>query len=51
VEIIEKTTPAKIGKRQAEELAYKSASDFDDFYRQQQAQSLDIGRNMGNSGY
>jgi hypothetical protein len=42
VEIIEKTTAAKIGKRQAEELAYKSASDFDDFYRQQQAQSLEL---------
>lgn len=37
--IIEKTTAAKIGKRQAEELAYHSACDFDDFYHAQQAQS------------
>ena len=40
--IIEKTTAAKIGKRQAEELAYHSASDFDDFYHQQQAQSKQL---------
>ncbi|MEO0684102.1 MAG: ISKra4 family transposase [Cyanobacteria bacterium J06649_11] len=38
--IIEKTTAAKIGKRQAEELAYHSASDFDDFYECQQSQSI-----------
>ncbi|MHC5932241.1 MAG: ISKra4 family transposase, partial [Nostoc sp.] len=42
VAIIEKTTAAKIGKRQAEELAYHSAGDFDDFYRNQQAQSLEL---------
>ena len=42
VEIIEKTTAAKIGLRQAEELAYKSASDFDEFYWQQQAQSKEL---------
>ena len=40
VDIIEKTTAAKIGKRQAEELAYQSARDFDDFYTYQQAESL-----------
>lgn len=34
VEIIEKTTAAKIGKRQAEELAYHSAIDFEEFYQQ-----------------
>jgi hypothetical protein len=39
VEIIEKTTAAKIGKRQAEELAYHSAIDFEEFYQQQKAQS------------
>lgn len=39
VEIIEKTTAAKIGKPQAEELAYYSAGDFEEFYTQQQAQS------------
>jgi len=42
VEIIEKTTAAKIGKRQAEELAYKSAYDFEQFYRDKQAQSLEL---------
>jgi hypothetical protein len=39
VEIIEKTTAAKIGKRQAEELAYHSAIDFKEFYQQRKAQS------------
>lgn len=42
VAIIEKTTAAKIGKRQAEELAYHSACDFDDFYHAQQAQSKQL---------
>jgi hypothetical protein len=42
VGIIEKTTAAKIGKRQAEELAYHSACDFDDFYHEQQAQSKEL---------
>ena len=36
------TTAATIGKRQAEELAYHSASDFDDFYHKQQAQSKQL---------
>jgi hypothetical protein len=36
VEIIKKTTAAKIPKRQVEELARKSASDFEQFYQQQQ---------------
>ena len=40
VAIIEKTTAAQIGKRQVEELAYKSAYDFENFYAQQQAQSV-----------
>ncbi|MHC5771714.1 MAG: hypothetical protein ACYTXI_40445 [Nostoc sp.] len=32
VEIIKKTTVAQVPKRQVEELAQKSASDFDQFY-------------------
>lgn len=39
VEIIEKTTAAHIGKRQAENLAYKTAYDFEEFYRSKQASS------------
>lgn len=39
VEIIKKTTAAQVPKRQVEELARKSASDFDQFYEYQQAQS------------
>lgn len=39
VGIIEKTTAATIGMRQAEELAYNSACDFEEFYTQQLAQS------------
>ncbi|MEL7243872.1 MAG: ISKra4 family transposase [Cyanobacteria bacterium J06573_2] len=35
VEIIEKTTAAKVGKRQVEELAGTSACDFDEFYNHQ----------------
>ena len=42
IAIIEKTTAAKIGKRQAEELAYHSASNFNDFYHEQQAQSKQL---------
>lgn len=42
VDIIEKTTAAKIGKRQAEELAYESARDFDNFYAYQQAEPIAI---------
>lgn len=42
VGIIEQTTAAKIGKRQAEELAYHSACDFDDFYHDQQAKSREL---------
>jgi hypothetical protein len=42
VDIIEKTTAAKIGKRQAEELAYQSAVDFDDFYTYQQAEAVQV---------
>jgi hypothetical protein len=42
VGIIEKTTAVKIGKRQAEELAYYSACDFEEFYTQQQAQSSQL---------
>lgn len=42
VDIIEKTTAAKIGKRQAEELAYQSARDFDDFYISQQAEAIPV---------
>ena len=37
--IIEKNTAAKIGKRQVEELAYKSARDFEEFYTEQQKKS------------
>jgi hypothetical protein len=36
VEIIKKTTAAKVPKRQVEELARKSASDCEQFYQQQQ---------------
>ena len=36
VKIIQKTTAAKVPKRQVEELARKSASDFEQFYQQQQ---------------
>ncbi|NEO00534.1 MAG: ISKra4 family transposase [Moorea sp. SIO3I7] len=46
VEIISKTTAAKVGKRQVEQLAYKSACDFDSFYAQQQAQSVE-GKHTG----
>lgn len=42
VAIIEKTTAAKIGKRQVEELAYKSGRDFEEFYTQQQAKSEEL---------
>lgn len=35
VEIIEKTTAAKVGKRQVEELAGASACDFNEFYNHQ----------------
>ena len=42
VEIISKAIAAKVGKRQVEELAYKSACDFDNFYREQQRQSLEL---------
>jgi len=38
-QIIEKTTAAKVGKRQVEELAQSSACDFDEFYNSQQVQS------------
>ena len=38
VEIISKTTAAKVGKRQVEELAHKSACDFEEFYRQRETQ-------------
>jgi len=41
VEIISKTTAAKVGKRQVEQLAYQSANDFDSFYAQQQTQSVE----------
>ena len=36
VEIIKKTTAAKVPKRQIEQLARKSACDFEQFYQQQQ---------------
>ncbi|NET69439.1 MAG: ISKra4-like element ISMpr2 family transposase [Moorea sp. SIO1G6] len=42
VEIIQKTTAAKVGKRQVEQLADKSACDFDQFYAHQQAQSVEL---------
>jgi hypothetical protein len=37
VEAIKKTTNAQIPKRQVEELAYRCASDFDNFYKNRQA--------------
>ena len=42
VEIISKTTAAKVGKRQVEELAHKSACDFEEFYHQHKAQSVEL---------
>lgn len=42
VEIIKKTTAAQVPKRQVEELARKSAADFDQFYEYQQAQSKQL---------
>ncbi|NEP37438.1 ISKra4-like element ISMpr2 family transposase [Moorena sp. SIO3B2] len=42
VEIIQKTTAAKVGKRQVEQLADQSACDFDQFYAHQQAQSVEL---------
>lgn len=39
VEIIKKTTAATVPKRQVEELAQKTAGDFDEFYVSQQAKS------------
>lgn len=42
VEIIEKTTAARVPKRQVEELARTSARDFDQFYQYQQAQSKQL---------
>lgn len=39
VEIIKNTTAAQIPKRQVEELAQKSAGDFDEFYQAQPAKS------------
>jgi hypothetical protein len=39
VETIEKTTAAKVQKRQVEELANRSAVDFDSFYRARQEES------------
>ena len=43
VEIIEKTTAGKVPKRQVEELAKKTAGDFDKFYETQQLKSLQKG--------
>lgn len=43
VAIIEKTTAAKVGKRQVEELAQKSGEDFEEFYTQQKEQSEQLG--------
>ncbi len=43
VEIIEKTTAGKVPKRQVEELAKKTAGDFDKFYETQQLKSLQEG--------
>lgn len=39
VSIIKKNTAASVGKRQVEQLAYKSAEDFEAFYTQQQSKS------------
>lgn len=39
VEIINKTTAAKVAKRQVEELALHSSRDFDEFYQAKQARS------------
>ncbi|NER38313.1 MAG: hypothetical protein F6J93_30895 [Oscillatoria sp. SIO1A7] len=38
VEIIKKTTAAKVGKRQVEKIALLSACDFDEFYQAQRRQ-------------
>ncbi len=46
VEIIEKTTAGKVPKRQVEELAKKTAADFDKFYETQQLKSV----KQGNTG-
>jgi len=44
IEAIEKTTGAKLGKRQGEELAARAAEDFDAFYQARQQQTPPVER-------
>ncbi len=44
VEAIKKTTNAQIPKRQVQELAYSSASDFDEFYKNRQVDKTQLNK-------